>query len=82
MARNNDNPISREETGRKDSERSGETHDKEFYQEIGENGGVERSNHDSSGGGNRGNAGSKTIKPDDTMMNEKAARRSSDPQEH
>ncbi|MDI4646501.1 KGG domain-containing protein [Cohnella hashimotonis] len=43
MARNDDNnTMSREEAGRMGGEATARTHDKEFYQEIGEKGGEAR----------------------------------------
>ncbi|MDG0812271.1 KGG domain-containing protein [Cohnella rhizosphaerae] len=43
MARNDDNnKMSREEAGRMGGEATARTHDKEFYQEIGEKGGEAR----------------------------------------
>lgn len=55
MARNDDNnKMGREEAGRMGGEATSRTHDRDFYQEIGEKGGEARggSNNRSQGGGN------------------------------
>ncbi|NEU59834.1 glucose starvation-inducible protein B [Paenibacillus sp. ALJ109b] len=47
MAQNNQNgKMSREEAGRKGGEATSKSHDREFYQEIGREGGSTRGNND------------------------------------
>ncbi|GGF81798.1 hypothetical protein GCM10010912_28630 [Paenibacillus albidus] len=53
MAQNNQNgKMSREEAGRKGGEATARNHDREFYQEIGHEGGEARSDRSSQGDGN------------------------------
>jgi general stress protein YciG len=74
MARNNDGNMSREEAGRKGGEATVRTHDKEFFQEIGQKGGEARSNNDNSGGRDSGNSGNRGNS-DGKMSREEAGRK-------